>query len=198
MSPTMGVKLEVNFPPVKNNSWLWQSVVEDPELQDSAQLPLDISPMENEPIGVQCFGPLSFRVNCYTAIDNQYRQKWTRYDFSTHKDMWVINYTPRAKESRVHVLSWEITSMLLPFTESGNPNNKFWRQETRLSFGHVKFEMPRRHANRWVQKVVRFMTLELRRKILAGDHNLGVINLFPLKSFGITLFPHPITVAEIF
>ena len=29
----------------------------------------------------------------------------------------------RVKESTVHVLSWEIMSMLLPFTESGNPNN---------------------------------------------------------------------------
>ena len=119
----MGVKLEVNFPPAKNNRWCWQSVVEDSELEDPAQLLLDISPMENELIGVQCFEPLSFRVNCYTAIDNQYTEKWTRYDFSTHKEMGVISYTPRVKESTVHVLPWEIMSMLLPFTESGNPNN---------------------------------------------------------------------------
>lgn len=69
--------------------------------------------------------------------------------------------------------------------------NKCWRKETKTSFGHVKYEMPLRHENGWVQKVARFMTLELRRKILAGENHLRVIKLLPLESFGITLFPHP-------
>lgn len=182
----------MNFPPVKNTSWLsdW-SVVGDPKPEDPAQLLLDPSPTENELLGVHYFELLSFKVNCCTAIDNQHRTEMNEvWFFNTQEVGSDLRAKGRRKSSCLIIRNYTDVEAVY-WVRKAKWWDKFWGQETRASFGHVKFEMPRRHADGCVQKAVRFTMLELRRKMLAGDTNLVVINLLPLKSFGITLFPHP-------
>lgn len=79
--------------------------------------------------------------------------------------------------------------MSMAFCESGNPDRG--TQESKTSFGHVKFEMPLRYANGCFQKVGRVTVLELPRKILAGDNDVRVIKLLPQEPFGLSSFSRP-------